>query len=62
MQKKLYRSRKRLVGGVCSGIAEHVNVDPVLVRLIFIILLVFTGFAPGLIFYLLAWIIIPEQK
>jgi phage shock protein C len=56
--KKLYRSRKeRIIAGVCGGIAEHFNVDPTWIRLLFILLFFFGGFA--LLIYLIMWIIVP---
>ncbi len=60
--KRLYRSKKdRMLGGVCGGIGEFANIDPTLVRLLWILIVIFTWFLPGLIAYLLAWIIIPEK-
>jgi phage shock protein PspC (stress-responsive transcriptional regulator) len=57
--RRLYRSRKnRMLGGVAGGIAEHLGVDPTLIRLIWI-LSIFTGV--GVIAYIIAWIIIPEN-
>jgi phage shock protein C len=42
--KKLYRSQKqKIVAGVCGGIAEYFEIDPVLIRLIWIVLIVFGG-------------------
>jgi phage shock protein C len=58
--KKLYRSRKqRLVAGVCGGLAEYFNVDATIIRLILVILLLPGGF-PGLIPYIIMWVIVPE--
>jgi len=58
--KKLYRSKKnRVIAGVCGGIGEYFNVDPTLIRLVWI-LFVFTG--AGIIAYIIAWILIPEEK
>ncbi len=58
--KQLFRSRKDgLIAGVCGGLAEYFNIDPSLVRLIFI-LAVFLGGA-GLVVYLVAWLIVPEN-
>jgi phage shock protein C len=60
--KKLYRSRKdRMIAGVCGGIAEYFNIDPVIVRLIAVILLLPGGF-PGLVPYIVLWILVPEKK
>lgn len=57
--KRLYRSTKdKIIGGLCGGIAEYFNIDPVLVRLIFIIFS-FHGF--GLLAYLVGWCIIPKK-
>ena len=61
MQKKLVRSKKnRMIGGVCGGIAEYLGVDPTIVRLIWAFAAVFWG--TGIILYLLAWVIIPEEE
>lgn len=58
--KRLYRSRKdRLIAGVCSGIGKYFNIDPVWIRLIFIVLLL--GFLSTLIVYLVLWVIVPEE-
>lgn len=58
--KRLYKSRKnRIIAGVCGGIAEYFNVDPVLVRVI-AVLLFFAGGA-ALIAYIVGMIIIPQQ-
>ncbi|HHW57611.1 MAG TPA: PspC domain-containing protein [Clostridia bacterium] len=60
MQKRLYRSKtNRMLGGVCGGIAEYFNIDPTIVRLIWAFAAVVWG--SGLLAYLIAWIIIPEE-
>lgn len=60
MNKKLYLSDtdKKLVG-VCGGIAEYLEIDSTLVRLIWVILTVFAGLS--ILFYLAAWVIIPRK-
>jgi len=61
MAKKLYRSkRNRIIAGVCGGIAEHLDVDPTLVRLVWVFITLWGG--AGLIAYILAWVIIPERN
>ncbi|MGF7184274.1 phage shock protein PspC (stress-responsive transcriptional regulator) [Desulfitispora alkaliphila] len=61
MRKKLYRATyNRMLGGVCSGIAEYFEVDPTLIRLIVAFLIIITGFIPGAVFYIVAWAIIPR--
>ena len=60
--KKLYRNnRRKVLGGVCSGIAHYLNIDPVWVRLIFALLIpVGNGFM--LLAYIFAWVIIPGSN
>jgi phage shock protein PspC (stress-responsive transcriptional regulator) len=59
-RKTLYRSKKhRIIGGVCGGIAEYVNTDPTVIRLLWILATLFFG--AGIFAYILAWIIIPEK-
>ncbi|MDY0297024.1 MAG: PspC domain-containing protein [Acidobacteriota bacterium] len=58
--KRLYRSRKdRVISGICGGIGEYFDVDPVLVR-VGAVLLIFTG-GVGLIAYIVGIFIIPEE-
>ena len=59
--KKLYRSgRDRMLGGVCGGIAEYFNVDPTLVRLLWV-LFSLGSVGVGILVYIIAWAIIPEN-
>lgn len=59
--KKLVRPKKgRKIAGVCIGIAEYLNIDPTVVRVLWIFLLI-PGGLPGLIPYILCWIVIPER-
>ena len=61
--KKVFRSAKnKMVMGVLGGVGEYFDVDPNLVRLIYVLLTAFTGFAPGIIAYIIAAIIVPEKK
>jgi phage shock protein PspC (stress-responsive transcriptional regulator) len=60
--KVLVRSRKgRMVAGVCAGMAEYFGVDVTLVRVIVAVIAVITGGA-GILAYLVAWAIIPEES
>jgi len=60
MTKRLYRSTEnRMVAGVCGGIAEYFNVDPVLIRIAFVILLL-PGGLPGILPYLILWLVVPK--
>ena len=59
MQKKLYRNTEnKMIAGVCSGLAEYINIDPTIVRLIWA-LIALSG--AGVLAYLIAAIIIPEK-
>ncbi len=48
------------VGGVCSGFANYFDMDPSAVRLLFVLIVLATGIFPALIFYLIAWAVMPE--
>jgi phage shock protein C len=50
-----------MLGGVCGGLAEYFELDASLVRLIFVGLALVTALIPMVIFYLIAWIIIPAE-
>lgn len=58
--KRLYRSRtNRIIAGVCGGIAEYSNIDPTIVRLLWLLVSLLWG--AGIIAYIVAVIIIPEE-
>jgi len=60
MTKRLYRSQKtKVIGGVAGGLADYLNMDPVLVRVIFVIISLFSG--TGLILYIILWIVVPQE-
>jgi phage shock protein C len=59
--KRLYRSGKdRILGGICGGIGEHIDVDPSIIRLVWILVTLLL-FGTGIIVYAVAWIIVPES-
>ncbi|MGQ9470122.1 MAG: PspC domain-containing protein [Candidatus Aminicenantales bacterium] len=63
MAKKLTRSLEgRMIGGVCAGMAEYFDIDVSLVRLIFVGITLITALVPMLLFYVIAWIVIPAKK
>ena len=58
--KKLYRSEEqKWLGGVCGGLGEYFNIDPIIVRLIFIAFALIAG--GGLLLYLIMWLVIPQE-
>ncbi len=61
-RKKLMRSRSdRKIGGVCAGLAQYLDLDVALVRILWFFIAFISGIIPGLVAYVLAWIIIPEE-
>ena len=50
----------RIIGGVCSGLGAYWNIDPTLIRIVFIVLAIF-GLA-GVLIYLILWIVLPEAS
>jgi phage shock protein PspC (stress-responsive transcriptional regulator) len=59
--KKLYRStRNKWLGGVCGGIAEYFNADPVLVRILWVVVTIFSV-GIGVIAYLLFWLFVDKN-
>jgi phage shock protein C len=59
-EKRLVRSRSdHMLAGVAGGLAEHLNMDSTLIRLIFVVLTLAGG--PGLLIYLILWLIMPEE-
>ncbi len=62
MAKKLLRSKtKKVMGGVCGGLADYLDVDVNIMRLLFIGVAVFTALLPMALFYIIAWIIVPLE-
>lgn len=58
--QRLYRSRKeRVVAGISGGLGEYFNVDPIIFRLLFVILTFVNGI--GVLIYLLLWITVPRE-
>ena len=58
-KRRLYRDPdNRVIGGVCGGLGAYFNMDPVILRIIFVVLLLINGI--GLIAYLILWIAVPK--
>jgi phage shock protein C len=60
-KKRLVRGQDRVLGGVCSGFAAYFDVDPTPVRIIYAVLTVVTFGVPGVLAYLVAWLLMPEK-
>ena len=58
--KRLRRSRTdKVIAGVCGGVGQYFNIDPVIIRILW--LLSFFGAGAGLLAYIVAWLVIPEE-
>ncbi len=60
MEKRLYRiTHNKMIGGVCTGLADYFSIDPVLIRLVFVILTLHHGI--GILAYIILWIVVPAR-
>ncbi len=59
--RRMYRDPdNRILGGVCSGMSAYWRIDPIILRILFVI--AFLGYGTGLIIYIILWIVLPEAK
>lgn len=58
--RRLFRSKEKMVGGVCAGLGNYFDIDPTIVRILFVVI-AFAGGA-SLLAYLIMWIIVPEEQ
>ena len=57
----LKRSRDRVIAGVCGGIAEWLGWDPTMVRILYVLVSVLSAAFPGLLVYVVLWIVMPNR-
>jgi phage shock protein C len=58
MQRRLHRSRtEKMIAGVCGGLAEYLDMDPTLVRLVWVLVALLAG--TGILLYFIMWVIVP---
>jgi phage shock protein C len=63
MAKKFHRSSKqRMIAGICGGLAEYFDIDVNIMRLLFVAISLLSVLFPMAVFYIIAWIIVPEEK
>ena len=60
-KSKLTRSNNRVIAGVCAGLAEWIGWDIALVRLLYLMVSIFSAGFPGIIAYIILWIVMPEE-
>lgn len=59
--KRLYRSKdNQMIAGVCAGLGDYFNIDPTVIRLIFVLATIFGGY--GIVAYIILWIVLPEES
>ena len=61
MEKKLRRSNDKMIAGVCAGLAHYFDLDPTVIRIVYVLLSIFTAFA-GVLVYWVRWLIMPKEQ
>ncbi len=60
-QKKLYRIKEEaMIGGVCAGLGEYLDIDPTVIRVIWVVVFLMAG--TGLLIYLILWALLPKKN
>ena len=59
-KKRLTRSDDKMIGGVCAGLAEYLDIDPTIVRIVWVLMVLFAGF--GILLYVILGLIMPKQQ
>ncbi len=59
--KKLTKSKNRTLAGVCGGLAQYLDFDVTIVRIVYTVLTFFSGAFPGVILYIIMMLIMPDQ-
>ncbi len=60
--KRLRKSRNRMIAGVCGGIAEWLGWDPALVRVLYVLVSIFSAAFPGILVYIILWLVMPNPE
>jgi len=58
----LVRSRDRILGGVCGGLAAWLGWSPTVVRVLYVAVSVLSAAFPGILVYIVLWIVMPEER
>ena len=59
-KKRLTRSDDKMIGGVCAGLAEYLDIDPTIVRIVWVLMVLFAVF--GILLDVILWLIMPKQQ
>jgi len=60
--RRLVRSRNKMIAGVCAGIAEHFGWDVTLFRVAYVLVSILSVAFPGILVYLVCWIVMPQPQ
>ncbi len=52
------RSKDKMIGGVCAGLGEYLGLDPTIVRVVWVLMVLFAGF--GILLYIILWLVMPK--
>ncbi|GAB6281375.1 MAG: hypothetical protein STSR0008_01140 [Ignavibacterium sp.] len=58
----LRRTKNKIIAGVCGGIAEWLHLDPTLVRIGYVLLSILSAAFPGILVYIILWIVMPKEE
>jgi len=59
--QRLTRSKNKVIGGVCGGIANYLGWDPAMVRILYLVISVLSAAFPGTLVYIILWAVMPEE-
>ena len=58
---RLERSHNKVIAGVCGGLAKYLGWDPSIVRLLYLIISIVSAAFPGILVYIILWLVMPEE-
>lgn len=62
MEKKLTKSNNKIIAGVCGGLAEYLNIDITVVRIVWALLSICSAGFPGLLLYIICALVMPNPE
>lgn len=62
LKRPIRRSRDKMIAGVCAGLAKWLDVDPTIVRVGYVLVSLFSAAFPGILVYIILWLVIPEEE
>lgn len=62
MYKNIKRSHNKMIAGVCAGLSDYFEIDVTVVRVLYVLLSILSAAFPGILIYVILWILIPSNK